>query len=150
MNTTDIERFWNRVNKTSNPNGCWEWIGSSKHPFGYGRFGYGKKKDLAHRISYNLHNTPLKKGECVLHQCDNPRCVNPSHLKAGTRKENADERVQRNRGLKGSAVPGSILTEQQVLEIRSSNKSAKELAVLYGVGQANIYLILSGKTWRHI
>jgi hypothetical protein len=141
----DIVKFWNQINKTSNPKDCWEWTGSS-HPFGYGRF-CGK---LTHRISYELHYGSLNKGECVLHQCDNPRCVNPTHLKIGTRTDNARERTDRKRGPVGSKVKQSILTELQVLEIRASSKSAKYLSALYGVGESNIYAIRSRTTWKHI
>lgn len=141
----DINKFWKQVNKSPNPNGCWEWTGGT-HPFGYGRF-YGK---LTHRISYELHTAKLAKGQCVLHQCDNPKCVNPAHLKAGTRTDNAKERTERNRSPIGSSVHNSKLTELQVLEIRASSKSAKELASLYGVGEANIYSIRARVNWRHI
>jgi hypothetical protein len=145
MNTVDLERFWNKVDKTSSPLGCWEWKNPS-HPFGYGRFG----QELAHRISYNLHNPPLGPGQCVLHQCDNPRCVNPAHLTAGSRSDNARERTQRDRTVKGSQVVNSILTELQVIEIRYSSKSVRELSALYGVGESNIYAIKSRSIWKHI
>jgi hypothetical protein len=139
----DIDKFWKQVDKISN--GCWEWTGG-QHPFGYGRF-CGK---LTHRISYELHNGNLNKDQCVLHQCDNPKCVNPAHLKSGNRSDNARERTERNRQAMGSDVPNSKLTEQQVLEIRSSSKSAKELASLYGVGESNIFAIRARVNWRHI
>jgi DNA-binding CsgD family transcriptional regulator len=141
----NIEKFWNKVDKTSNPAGCWEWTGLH-HPFGYGRFS-GK---LSHRISYELAFGNLTAQDCLLHQCDNPKCVNPAHLKIGTRKDNAREREQRNRGVKGSKLPHAILTEQQVLEIRASDKSARELASLYGVGESQIFAIRRNAVWRHI
>jgi hypothetical protein len=141
----DMNKFWNQVDKTSNTNGCWEWTGG-KHPFGYGRF-YGK---LTHRISFEIHHRLLKRGECVLHQCDNPKCVNPAHLSAGSRTDNAKERTDRKRGPVGSKVKQSILTESQVLEIRASSKSAKELSSMYGVGESNIFAIRSRSIWKHI
>jgi hypothetical protein len=141
----DINKFWKQVNKTTNSNECWEWS-AGIHPFGYGRF-YGK---LTHRISYELHFGPLKKGECILHQCDNPKCVNPGHLKVGNRTDNARERTERNRNLIGSAVPNSRLSEKEVLEIRASSKSVKELSLMYGVGEANIYAIRARSIWKHI
>ena len=141
----DIVKFWKQVDKTSNSNGCWEWT-AGYHPFGYGRF-YGK---LTHRISYELHYGNLNKGQCVLHQCDNPKCVNPAHLKVGTRSDNAKERTERNRLPVGSSVRNSILTEQQVLEIRASSKSVKYLSALYGVSESNIYAIRSRTNWKHI
>ena len=150
MDNNIISRFWSNVSITKDPNACWEWNKKCSHPFGYARFGYDNRIELAHRFSYNLHNAPLKKGECVLHQCDNPKCVNPAHLKAGSRKENAKERDSRNRGNRGSFVPTSKLTELQILEIRASSKSVKELASLYGCSGANIYAIRSRTNWKHI
>lgn len=148
MITDDIQRFWSKVDKSS-PTGCWEWTGLT-HPFGYGRFGYEKKKELAHRVSYNLHNPPLLKGQCVLHQCDNPKCVNPAHLKAGSRKDNAQERDVRNRTTKGEHCNQAILTDQQVRIIKSSTKSITELRIEYGVAYGVIWSIKRGINWKHI
>lgn len=145
MKQSDIDRFWRKVDKTSNPNGCWVWL-AGKHPFGYGRY-CGK---LTHRISFELHHRTLKRGECVLHQCDNPKCVNPSHLSAGSRTDNARERTERGRTLCGSNVTISKLTEQQILEIRSSKQSVKQLSSIYGVSLSTIYNIINGTSWKHI
>jgi hypothetical protein len=71
-------------------------------------------------------------------------------LSAGSRTDNAKERTDRKRGPVGSKVKQSILTESQVLEIRASSKSAKELSSMYGVGESNIFAIRSRSIWKHI
>lgn len=36
----------------------------------------------------------------ILHECDNPRCVNPLHLFEGTDKDNSDDKVKKGRQAK--------------------------------------------------
>lgn len=43
---------------------------------------------LAHREAYRLQVGPLLEGLVVMHACDNPRCIEPSHLSLGTQTLN--------------------------------------------------------------
>lgn len=80
------ERFWRYVKKTKK---CWLWIGTRQKP-GYGRLGLpgGKRVEYAHRLSWIIHKGPIPVGLKVLHTCDNPPCVRPSHLFLGTHEDN--------------------------------------------------------------
>jgi len=51
---------------------------------------------------------------------------------------------------KGENVNGSKLTEKEVLEIRASNITQKELAVMYKISKQNISFIKRRKRWTHI
>lgn len=83
-------------------NGCLLWTGS-KNVWGYGQFRVGSRTDgtcrtvRAHRVAWEIANGPLPAGMCVLHTCDNPACVEPSHLWMGTHHDNALDRSQKGR-----------------------------------------------------
>lgn len=82
-------RFWSKVDKSGS---CWTWMGALNH-MGYGSFTeIGRKPTGAHRYSYELENGPIANGIDIDHICHNPACVRPSHLRAATRKQNAEHR----------------------------------------------------------
>jgi len=88
-----MERFWNKVDKNGS---CWIWTGC-KNPMGYGRIRYGKRYKFAHRVIYAFMNGTIPDGKMICHICDNPSCVNPAHLFAGTQFDNMRDCVERNR-----------------------------------------------------
>jgi HNH endonuclease len=77
-------------------NGCWNWSkGCDKD--GYGKVTHNYQDLRAHRVSYEHHIGPIPDGLFVLHNCDNPPCINPAHLYAGTAQKNIDDKVARDR-----------------------------------------------------
>lgn len=94
-------RFSKQVKKTAS---CWEWIGA-KDQDGYGAFKAevgGVRYLKAHRYSWVIHTGELITEELVvLHECDNPSCVNPSHLSVGTVKDNVHDMMGKGRHLFG-------------------------------------------------
>ena len=80
-----------RINK--HPSGCWLWKG----PFFEFRGGYGKLKmrgkwHRAHRAFYMIEHGEVPEHLYILHKCNNPLCVNPEHLYAGTQFDNMRDR----------------------------------------------------------
>lgn len=73
---------------------CWPWPGALQAGHGYGIVGHGT---YAHRVSYVAHHGLIPDGLFVLHSCDNPPCVNPAHLRAGTNADNMRDAVERGR-----------------------------------------------------
>lgn len=84
-------RFWAKVRKSEDANGCWEWTGS-KTSGGYGRVYLSNKcapsNWQAHRLSWLLKNAQIGDTLCLDHLCRNRICVNASHLEQVTLKEN--------------------------------------------------------------
>lgn len=88
-------RFWAKVAK-GEPDECWEWTGT-RNKAGYGSITVQGKTARTHRVSFLLAKKRVP--TVVMHRCDNPPCVNPAHLKAGTiRLNNFDALVKGRRG----------------------------------------------------
>lgn len=80
------------MSKTLEPNGkgCWNWKGAKVSDEGYGIIRYRGSNTLVHRLMYELFKGEIKYNLVVDHICNNPSCINPSHLQAITQKENLD------------------------------------------------------------
>ena len=140
-----------KVNKCGS--GCWLWV-ASVGGSGYGQFYFDYCKYSAHRVAFVIfHRKEIPEGLCVLHTCDTPRCVNPSHLFLGTNQDNMVDKVQKNRQLKGEAIPQSKLNTKNVKEIRkllADGYTHKQISSLFAVCRTTITHIASGYRWRHV
>lgn len=137
-------------------NGCLEWIGSIGKR-GYGRVNARTGIIYAHQVSFLLFNGPIEDGKEIMHSCDNPCCVEPSHLKAGTHEENMKDAAAKGRMVsrKGISNLSSKLTESQVLEIYGSPDKNRRgfvfrMAKKMKINRNVIYSILSGRRWSHV
>lgn len=129
--------------------GCWLWTGATTKR-GYGVLKNQQRQRMAHRIAYELFRGPLPTGLDVCHKCDTPSCVNPNHLFLGTRKDNMQDAVAKDRVRRGEGVPGAVLCEEAIRRIRKLRLPQQAIADLYGVSQTNISHIQLRKTWRHV
>src|SRR6478609_2944250 len=77
--------------------GCWEWRGA-RTAAGYGEIHKGGKQRLAHGLSYERFVGPIPPGNVICHRCDNPGCVRPDHLFAGTQADNMVDMYAKGRG----------------------------------------------------
>jgi len=85
------------------------------------------------------------------HTCDNPPCINPSHLITGTDKDNSDDKIARGRHNFGERNGRSRLTANQVAEIRrlrAAGISRSTVAEAFGVHPEHVTAIMSRKFWR--
>lgn len=67
--------------------GCWRWHGALQ-PTGYGMLWNGRRPEQAHRVAYKLFIGEIPDGCEIDHICRNRSCVNPSHLRAVSHREN--------------------------------------------------------------
>lgn len=148
--SSSIDRIFSAM-VINHSNGCWEIVGKAAHASGHVGFkDAGKPAEMAHRIVYrNFVGEPGNL--CVLHRCDNPRCVNPDHLFLGTRTDNSIDKVQKNRQSKGETA-NHKLREEQVREIRclvEAGEKQRKIAEKYGVHQSAVSRIANRKRWSH-
>lgn len=92
-----IDRFFAKVGRKQE-SGCILWGGSTDRK-GYGQIHehHGGKRWFAHRASYLFCVGEIPDGLLVLHRCDNPPCINPTHLLLGTVGDNNRDCVSKNR-----------------------------------------------------
>jgi hypothetical protein len=130
-----MERFWEKVDKngpTIRPElgPCWLWTGAKKE-LGYGVINDGGKIVRASRVSFEHHIRKLEPGEEACHKCDNPPCIHPEHLFAGTHGDNMRDMYAkgRKRWRKTHCVRGHERTGTgSCLECKSTYR-ARNLAV---------------------
>lgn len=140
------ERFWEKVNKDGpipahrpDLGACWEWQRQSRSDYGYGLFEVRNKLCVvAHRVSYILTNGDIPTGLCVCHHCDNPPCVNPSHLFLGTKKDNAQDCSAKRR------FKASRLTPNQISEIQNASGLCREIAERFQISATSVGQIRRG------
>lgn len=152
---TLAERFARHVQPGA-PDDCWLWTGSL-NTNGYGsiyngrRRGQGKRGVAAHRVAWELAHGTIPPAMGVLHRCDNPPCVNPSHLFLGRQRENVRDMMEKGRdGFSGERNPHARLTDAQIQEIRTSTEPGRAIAKRLGVSCPTISEVRRRKLWKHV
>jgi len=148
---------------------CWLWQGA-KLKTGYGVVQHQRKQYKAHRAAFSIHKGQIPDGMFVCHHCDNPSCVNPSHLFLGTPQDNMTDKVIKDRQSRGEShamsfaksakylsaiVRGekhgqSKLTDEQrncIVKLLNDGKiTQSKIANMFGITQSNVSVI--GRRWR--
>ena len=92
----DGESFWEHVDRAARKE-CWLWT-EGRGNEGYGRLRWRGESQYAHRAAWEITHGPIPSGAQVLHRCDVPLCVNPTHLYLGTIADNMADRENRGHG----------------------------------------------------
>lgn len=150
--TKDLEdRFWEKVDR-GDPDECWEWQAGTA-PGGYGLITKEGESEIATRVVWELKYDEKPGDLNVLHKCDNPPCVNPSHLYLGDQSDNLFDHMEAEDRNYGEDHPGAKLTENQVKDIRRKAEEGterEELAKEYEVTVQNISAVVRKDSWTHI
>lgn len=135
---------------------CWLWT-RAQNGDGYGTLTINGRQAYAHRLAFELSGGVIPAGLDVLHACDNPRCINPYHLSAGTRSKNMADCYARGRSrlpaprMNGESNGSAKLTASAVEEIRASvarGEVQRVIADRYGVSQTLVSAIKNGRVWN--
>ncbi len=126
-------------------------------PFGRNRFGYGKvyyegRDQLAHRVALSLSAGPAPvKGMHVAHNpavCSSPACINPTHLRYATAKENCEDKHVSGTLAEGSKVGTARIKLSDAKAILVATGSYRQIAEKFGVSRSTVGDIKTGKTWK--
>jgi len=104
-------------------------------------------------VAFTLTKGNIPEGLMLLHSCDNPPCVNPSHLRPGTALQNKRDSIKRKRHAFGERTGNAVLTEKMVLEIRrlrATGLSGLKIAALLKVNYRAVYRVANKEFWKHV
>ncbi len=151
-------KFWlNVVIKSENE--CWEWTGSINKTTGYGVYRRTPLRiSSPHQFSYFQYFGELPEDKpWVLHKCDNPLCVNPNHLYAGTPKDNSLDRENRQRGNHSSTLLHTRYPVPDILKDRLNGYTYDKLMEKYDIPSLRTliqitkrYTLINGSSLEYI
>ncbi|OCT12613.1 hypothetical protein A8709_32910 [Paenibacillus pectinilyticus] len=132
-------------------NSCWECVSHTKDKKGYPVITRMGKFWRLSRYIYTISKGEIPQGMIILHACDNPKCINPDHLSAGTSAENSLDMTRKGRQAKGAKNGGGVkLNENKVRSIRMDARTLQAIADDYQVSKKLILLVKKRRIWRHV
>lgn len=136
---------------------CLDWS-FNKNKWGYGTFYVNRKREMVHRIAYELFHGHFDKTLKICHHCDRPSCYHPRHLFLGTPADNVHDCIQKGRARR-YLFPGGVehckakLNDDKVREIRilySEGKTLLGISRLFDVSVSTIHGVTARKFWKHV
>lgn len=103
-------------------------------------------------VCERAHGPPPTPEHVAAHSCGQGHegCINPSHLRWATHKENSLEMVEHGRSTRGSANPRSKLRESDAHEVKRllrAGERRQAIADRFGVTKSAIDRIAQGRNW---
>ena len=121
------------------PSGCWHHDGNII---------YLGKYMKTHRASWLVHRGPIPEGLCILHRCDNRRCVNPEHLWLGTKTDNMADMVTKGRNARSSKL--SVDDVRKIKALLAEGNSCGAIARQFNVSESHVSAIKHGRCYAHV
>ena len=144
---SEEQRFWEKVDTSGE---CWLWVAQTDDS-GYGHFRNTLTNScLAHRYSYRLHHGALPDEADVLHECDTPGCVRPSHLFEGTHDDNMRDMAVKGRMNGSHGIKLTAVTVREIRRLQEQGVTYQALADGFGVALTTISHVIKRRTWKHI
>jgi hypothetical protein len=156
------QNFWTRTRREGE---CLIWTGptiKSGNNVYRGQVNRHRKKILAYRFAYTLSKGAIPDGLQVMHSCDVPLCVEPSHLFLGTQADNMQDMVRKGRAswqarpetrARGSRHGMAKFDEENIRNIRlclAAGIARSKIASFHGVSHGLIGQIARRRIWRHV
>ena len=140
------------IRSTTTPDGCTEWTGPKHDRMGYCRIKVDGRMVYAHRAAWELAHGPVPTGSVILHSCDNPSCINVTHLSVGTQRDNVQDMIRKGRAdRRGDRANPAKLTWGEVRELRSLDAqgySRPELSKRFGISKSQVGNIRLNRHWK--
>jgi hypothetical protein len=108
------------------------------------------KRVYAHAAVCEAFHGPRPRGQEVAHLNGVRDDNRPENLKWKTRSENHADKRDHGTHVQGEKIKWAKLTEDDVREIRKRTESTPVLGREYGVSSAAIWLIRTGRNWKHV
>ena len=147
-----------RADRSGGPDACWPWKGTRDRD-GYGKVWCEGRTWRATHLAMTVAGRPVPEGMWALHRCDNPPCVNPAHLFAGTHRDNMIDAASKGRcaspspqARAASRATKAKFTDSQVLEMRAmwdSGLFATAIARKFGADNRTVWYCLH-TGWKHL
>lgn len=126
---------------------CHYWTGAF-NSHGYGVY----NRSLAHRLAFERTKGPIPasirgRPAVVRHDCDNPACVNPDHLRLGTQADNIADMKKRGRASQGEGHVHAKLREgdaERIVAAVASGEPVSKVAKEYGISPSRVSTIRYG------
>jgi len=131
---------------------CWVCTSHKPGSTGYPSMRINGKQNLSIlKLKYEEKHGKIPKGKCMLHKCDNRKCINPDHVMIGSKGDNCRDRHVKKRDCHGVKSPQHKLNKDRILfarELRESGWYYSEIAYFFGdVSVSTVTDALTGRSW---
>lgn len=138
-------------NTRRSTSGCLEWT-RGRDADGYAIWRIDGRARRLSRVLWAWLHGPIPPGLVVRHTCDNPPCLEPTHLLIGTHRDNVRDRVERGRSddRRGDRCPTARLNWPQAREIRQRVAAGERhhvIAADFGVSRRLVGMIGRNERW---